>query len=70
MFNEEIREYEVQKDKKKMVLAFMKCDPEADASNEKQRKEWGGETQQVFEQMDRDMSDMQDFDRAFISKMK
>lgn len=69
-FNDDIADFETQKEKKKMVLAFMKCDPEADESNERQQKEWGGETQDVFEQMDRDMGEIQDFERGFLAKMK
>lgn len=69
-FDDEIAEYEVQKDKKKMILAFMNCDPESDADNAKLHKEWANETENLFKGLDIDMAKVKNFESQFIGGMR
>ncbi len=40
--DDEIREQQVEIDKKKVILSYMNCDPQAQKENEKMLKLWDG----------------------------
>jgi hypothetical protein len=68
--DERIKEQQVEIDKKRVILAYLNCDPDSQKENTTMSKLWDGETRAIHSQLDQDNQMLQNFDSQYVGKIK